>query len=477
MSAFAQNDITPGMTFVDGQRLTAAQLGLLVSGASINTSFYTGKTAQTNLNPTDIILVYSAASGTFHKLTGSQALFQNPALIYTQPLYSSVQNTNYYVLGYDSTNGVLFQVNITNVLAGASPFIIASQLNFSNTITAYTPAQPDPNYQTNALQLVCFDTNGIPHSITVSNLMHSFFSPVATNEMPFVYNQIFKPASFYGTNATPNVWLASTNFAITSLFTTNSAGVPTNVPTLADSDTVPIGSSQQFTNTTATLQAIYQYLTNKNTLPPYTQARIQFVGDHASFLLTNSADTTHYLIQTVVTNFVTNAVYAVSFITNGVQYWAGMTTNQVYYVVPQTTNASFLSVYSNYASASQSVALGYQSNNIPIISTSAGAIRSTMLYLTNLTSFNCDVVPVVVPGAPASVRTGVYDVWFRNYPANNLYYVTGTTTGYTNANQLNAGAVTFSYDQLIQTNFVRLETLSGNSAYEPSLVHVLIQPQ
>ena len=53
-------DINKGYTFTDGERnVTHTKLNNLVDGASINTTFFTGKSAVTNANSADIFLLYS----------------------------------------------------------------------------------------------------------------------------------------------------------------------------------------------------------------------------------------------------------------------------------------------------------------------------------------------------------------------------------------------------------------------------------
>ena len=138
-------DLTAGIVFQDGQRITAAQLGQLVTGATIQPNFYNNKVSQPSVLPTDTLLVYSAASGTFHRVLAT-GIFTNAYIVSSQPIYASALNTNdpYTFLGYDTTNNSLFQISSSNLVSSLSPWIAVSSLNFSNTLSNYSPTQPNP---------------------------------------------------------------------------------------------------------------------------------------------------------------------------------------------------------------------------------------------------------------------------------------------------------------------------------------------
>lgn len=479
-------DITPGASFVDGQRLTAAQLAQLVNQAVINPSFYTTKVSQTNLTPTDILLVYSAASGTFHQLSGNAAVFQNNALVANQVPYNASQiTTNVFFLGYDSTNFVLFKASLTNMATAFSPFIVPGLLNFSNTLSAYVPAQPAPYYLTNNFQLVGFDTNGILHSFSFSNLVCAANSQIFTNQLPFNFAQIFQPWTVYGTNTFgfTNAWGSQTNFPITNLFMTG-----TNLPTLLGSDQIPINSGPQRTNTAASVDSLFQYMTNKNAFPPYTFARCQFSGWPAQLVISNTASILNasILMMTNLTTgwktnlFATNQIYAVTFITNATPLIVGMTTNQVFYVVPPATNSvngEWLMTFSNYSSAALYLQNGSITNAIAIANSGISGTANTMLYLTNFTGFNADATAVTIPGAPNSTRQGVYDIWFRTPAANAFYYASGNAIADINNSQ-DTTILNIGFDNVITTNRIRMETrFTDNNLYNDGLIHVLISPQ
>ena len=226
--------------------------------------------------------------------------------------------------------------------------------------------------------LLTWGSNGVPYQLSLSNTEKNIASDFGTNLLlPYEFSQEFAPWSLYGTNAGfTNAWGYQTNFPITALF------LPaTNTPTLTDTDTVPIFSGPQQTNTTASLLSIYEYMTNKNALPPYTIARIQFSGFPASISVSNTANTSQGLIQVATNSFPAayGPPYAVDIITNGSQaFWTGIQTNTIYYVVPQATNNMWLTVYSNYTDAAFSAA-NYRTNQIPIIATGSGALEHAAL--------------------------------------------------------------------------------------------------
>ena len=100
---------------------------------------------------------------------------------------------------------------------------------------------------------------------------------------------------------------------------------------------------------------------------------------------------------------------------------------------------------------------------------------STLLYLTNYTSFNADVIQVITP--PTTIRTAVYDVYFRTTSSQTpYYYVTSQSmeTGTIN----NGSIVNFSGDNIITTNKFRIATIRDDgSMINSPLIQVLVNPQ
>jgi hypothetical protein len=298
--------------------------------------------------------------------------------------------------------------------------------------------------------------------------------------VPYFNQWLFNPWLFYGnqtniygTNAggfplLTNNWGATTNFPITGLFMGS-----TNTQTLTNSDTLPVFASAQKTNTTMTLDALYQYLTNRNALPPYTVARIQFSGYPLTLTLSNNANTSQNLVN-VTTNgtFVTNQIYAFSLITNGqsAPVWANWANNQLYYGVPTPTNAMWWKVFTNYANALAGTPA------IPITAAGSGT-AAKFLYLTNYTSFNADVIQTQASG---SVQPGVYLVWFRNGPAANaLYYINGIVQEF-DVNQA-PGLLSLFFGYPPNTNNFEIMTSYGVGSTliiaNFPLVHVQVSPQ
>lgn len=265
-------DLQAGVNVVDGQRLTAAQLLALVNNGSINTQFYTSKSASaTNLQTGDILLLITA-SGTYHKITGADIL-NNPQLISSQSLTAALPGYA-TVAYYDPSNQVLKQIIVTNFASTITSNLVISNLMFfngtnqvlqsyTNTPNFYATNVPATNQQTYYL---VWASNGIPYYLTYSNLLAPIIAPLGTNLLvPYTYTNVFAPFVPYQTNATTNAWGFYTNFPITNLIFTNASQTNPLTYTLTDTDTIPIAPTRQNSNSTVQLKAIYQYVTNKGT--------------------------------------------------------------------------------------------------------------------------------------------------------------------------------------------------------------------
>lgn len=261
-------DINPGISFTDGQRLTAAQLGQLVSQATIFPAFYTRQVAaSTNLQSGDVFLVVN--NGLFRKMTGASVFgntlfFTSQATVTNIPAYATL-------LYYNPTNNTLDQISIANLGFAFPSNIVVSNLVFAtNGVQLLTPYTNTLNIfnTTNQNQFITWDTNGIPYSLSGTNLARALVAPYGTNLLqPYFYTNSFVPWAIYPTNAASNAWGFFTSFAITNLFMTNNSGVViSNTQTLLNTDSFPVSSAGQSTNTTATLQALYQFLTNQTAL-------------------------------------------------------------------------------------------------------------------------------------------------------------------------------------------------------------------
>jgi len=306
--------------------------------------------------------------------------------------------------------------------------------------------------------------------------------------VPFIFQQMFTPYVYYGTNGFTNLWFGSTNFPIVTLYATNIAGtLLTTNATLTNTDTLPIYSNTQKTNTTVSLTALYQYFTNLNALPAYTQARVQFNGTPFLFNVTNENTSQHCFYPTnfnagsggaggFTNNTSVNGVIAVSFNFNagiGLVTTPQITSNMVYYIAPTNTGAGWFYLFTNFTQATASTFGGtvLPAGAVDMTGTASVTPAAQMYVITNLTSFNADAIQLVTG---TSKRTGVYDVYFRTPSANSLYYVTGSGM------QVGSDGMIFelSSDSIVTTNNVRIATVNdAATATESPRVSVLIQPQ
>lgn len=491
------SEVVRNTTFADGQQLHASDLHNLIDTATIGQAFYNDQLTIPNLGSGMYFLVLDPATQLYRRLAAANVLYGNTNIFLyavkspTIPSWATLDffdptNVSAGVQGITVSN--LFGIGSSNINFAFIPFATTNSAG----ATVYTLpnwAQPIGGFQTNNQQeLLIWGTNGVPYQMTFTNFEQNLAGDFGTNlGLTYTYRQLFAPWTVYGTNvAYTNIWGVQTNFAITNLLLANPGG--TNWPTLVDTDSVPVFATQQGTNTTATLLAIYQYMTNKNALPAYTTARVQFSGLPASMIISNNTSVANGSIL-MMTNanwgtnfFATNVIYAVSFITNAAPIFGGMQTNTAYYIVPPATNSvagEWVHVFSNYTSAAVYLQNGSPTNYIAITGSGFAGTANTMLYLTNFTGFNADAVQVVTPGAPAAIRSGVFDIWFRSPAANALYYVTGTTPPDTSAGY--SSYFNLASDRLVTTNRVRVYTavMLNTSIFPEGLTptYVLISPQ
>ena len=301
--------------------------------------------------------------------------------------------------------------------------------------------------------------------------------------VPYVFQEIWSPWSFYGfqtniygTNGSglplsTNAWGFTTNFPIQHIFLPNTFNPTNNTQTLTDQDTVPIFATGQFTNTTFTLQALYEYLTNRNALPPYTVARIQFSGIPASYTIGTNNTSTNNLYPLPSSLWTTPTAVSFLFTAGSATQLPStpqVTSNQVYYVVQYTGIPNSVRLYTNYASA-------LLQTNWVTYSGPVGGTAPTMYVLTNYTSFNLDAIQTVTG---TSINAGNYACWFRTPVANALYYVTGDCMN-SPANSSASIIFNLAIDDVITTNDFHISgTFYNNQASSPSpLIHVLVNPQ
>lgn len=495
------SEIIRGYTPQDGQQLYAADLENLVDESTIGAQFYGDKANTPILGAGYEFLIYDPSSSSYYTMNGWQVLYGNTNLF--TDAYSSQVNGNDLMLFYAPSNAVGNQfcsTTVSNFLWNSSSNINVAELSFANTNNtgatyAYVlPKWPypalsglNPNLTNYPAHFIVFDTNGIPYRVGISNLDASLAYDFGNDfGIPYEYQQEFLPWTIYGTNTVSpytNAWGLATNFPIVSYYQTNAIG--TNIATLTDTDTIPVNAYQQAvvgtgapTNTAATLLSIYEYMTNKNALPPYTIARAQFSGVPDTFLITNMASSLG-LGSGIITNFPdavnwSNYPVAVSFMGASSQMPtepAQITSNTVYYAYQTNWPNLGFQLFTNLAQALARTNPIYGNGVKP----QAGS-EGTMYWLTNYTSVNCDVIQ---ESGVSSINTGVYSFWFRTPSATPYYYVTGTAQSVPGGSD--SALVSLSNTALPTTNSFNIRTSIGYgqnfTIEQPPLVQVLIYPQ
>lgn len=491
--AFGQ-EITPGGNPLpqDGQRLTAQTLINLVAQAQINPSFYTSQVQHnTNLLTTDIILLVTSG-GVYQQMPGS-GIINNP-LSFTVPPNLTTIPPYATLLYYNVSNNTITSITYSNLALAVSSNINVASLVFTATnagstnilvpiLLPYTNT-PNPLSTNDQNQFLTWDTNGLPFSLSFSNFLVAAVPYLGTNlsnsiGLPrYIFTNLFAPWTFYPTNVTTNAWGYATNFPITNLFFTN-AIVPTNNPTtnnlqtLTNSDQIPVlAASQSSSNsTTFTLEALFEYLTNRNTLPAYAVARVQFNGVPLTCNITNVNTTSNFFFAT---NNGLTALQAVSFQFSSTAGTTLPTTpqivsNMVYYAVPVGNGSNFM-LFTNYANAQNLVN--------PIVPTGTASVTpgvNVMLYLTNYTAFNADAIQLCTASA---VKTGFYDMCFRTSVSTPRYYVTGLAQDAANDANFPNIAVANNPSAFYTTNRLSVFTAeAGVGPLQPPRVSILVQPE
>ncbi len=121
-------DLQRGATFVDGQRVTAAQLHQLVDSGHVLGGFYTDKTTQTNLNATDIVLVWNPTLNGFRKVTGSALLLNNLDL-FTSRYEKTNPANNDFILIQDVAGNSMAKATVTNLYAFGNQPLVSTNTN------------------------------------------------------------------------------------------------------------------------------------------------------------------------------------------------------------------------------------------------------------------------------------------------------------------------------------------------------------
>jgi hypothetical protein len=125
-------DINKGYTFQPGEKnVTHTKLNNLVEAATINTSFFTGKSAITNAEGADILLLYSPTLAGFRKISWNSLLLGNSAFITSQTEDTSPA-TNDHVLIVSAADATYKKVPLSSLalpntgLIGDLPLLASS---------------------------------------------------------------------------------------------------------------------------------------------------------------------------------------------------------------------------------------------------------------------------------------------------------------------------------------------------------------
>jgi hypothetical protein len=214
LSSAHASDIQRGVTFQDGQRLTASQLHALIDDASITTGFIVNKPTATSLESGAYLILYSPAGQSLEKIPASTFLYGNTDFITTQAEKTSPA-ANDFVLIYDTAGTVLAKAQIGNL--------------YSNSVGTLPPITYTNATLTGTFVPVINGTNGI---MSVSNLFLLFpYSAIFTNlpvrSHPTNFDNLLLAASDDGTN------FSNQRISLAGLFTSLNPGMqPTNaVPT------------------------------------------------------------------------------------------------------------------------------------------------------------------------------------------------------------------------------------------------------
>lgn len=138
------SDINKGYTFTVGeQNVTHTKLNNLVDGATINTSFFTDKSALTTLNSADTFLLYSPTLSGYRKTTLQTLLLGNTSLI-TGQTEDPTPADNDYVLTYDTSAAVFAKVSLLSLARPNTNLIYLLPTLESNLLqSAYVPVLQD----------------------------------------------------------------------------------------------------------------------------------------------------------------------------------------------------------------------------------------------------------------------------------------------------------------------------------------------
>jgi hypothetical protein len=250
------SDIQRGITFQDGQRLTASQLHALIDNASITTGFILNKPTATSLESGAYFVIYSPAGQELEKVSASTVLFNNTDIITTQG-EKLLPAGNDFLLLYDATGTVLAKVQVANL--------------YSNSVGTLPPIVSTNASLTGTFVPVINGTNGI---MSVSNLFLLFpytaiFTNLPVRAHPTNFDNLLLAASDDGTNfSNQRISLAAffTNMAAATqpvtTVPTNGTTVSTNLVFVCYQENVTNGGATNGVVVKFTLAQLQRFLTN-----------------------------------------------------------------------------------------------------------------------------------------------------------------------------------------------------------------------
>lgn len=355
-------DISPGATFTDGQRLTAAELSQLVSQATLQPQAITGKPNETSVASGDYFLVYNAAANALYKVSGQVLLTGNTALVTSQPEKAPI--TNDFVFGYDSTGQTLVKMQLINL--------------WSNGIADF-PVVPTTNLSLGAFfHVLQGTTNG---QTAISNLFAIFpytqpFTNLPVRSAPTNWDNLVLAGSQDNTNFT--------------MYRISLAQLFTNLPT----ETVPTNGDR-----------VLVWTSNTNALDPFgtnpfvASVPVQDIGPR-TLVFSNLPDVGGYLINTNLIFPAPPQVRVVLVVTNTSFGWGYQTNDELDASRPTGVANTGWFTWGSSATNTWAAAMISSANHVFTIPPRFGTNSNTAGISADATNFNCKVYVTYFPIGP-----------------------------------------------------------------------------
>jgi hypothetical protein len=252
-------DLNKGYTFTPGeQNVTHTKLNNLVDAGTINTTFFTDKSAVTTLNTSDLFLLYSPTLTGYRKVALQNLLLANTALI-TSQTEDSTPSDDDFVLTYDTSGTGFKKVSLVNLaLANTNLIYLLPTLSSNLLESSFVPLLQDGTNNKTPISLILDHWQSHPFtnlsaiaSQTNSDRLLIWDSAAGTNKWISIaaWNTNPPAASAFTNDDSFLFWSTSTNAADGTngrLKRLTMAGVYTNPPTATawtNTDTVAIWST------------------------------------------------------------------------------------------------------------------------------------------------------------------------------------------------------------------------------------------